>query len=58
MPKQHFVKKLLINKSFRRLVEQAPIFLSFSFIFFSLLISQTPYEDDFLEDEWLKPLLP
>ena len=36
MPKQHFVKTILVlKKSFGKLVEQAPIFFSFSF-FFSL----------------------
>ena len=66
MPKEHFVtSKFLVfsflvlkKKSFGRLVEQALVFLSFSLIFFSFLTSQTPSEDDFSEDEWLKPLPP
>ena len=37
------------------LVEQAPVFFSFSLIFFSFLTSQTPSEDDNSEDEWLNP---
>ena len=44
----------IIEVVFGKLVQEAP-FLSFSF---SFLTSQTSFEDDFSEDEWLKPLLP
>ena len=58
MPKQHFVKTVLVlKKSFGKFVEQAPIFFSFSLILFYFLTSQTHYEDAFSEDEQLKPLL-
>ena len=41
MPKQHFVKTVLVlKKSFGKLVEQAPVFFSFSLIFFSFLTIQ------------------
>ena len=60
MPKQHFIQTVLVLllKFLGKLVEQAPVCFSFSFIFFSFLTSQTPFEDDFSEDEWLKPLPP
>ena len=54
-PKQDFVDSYcIIEVIFGKLVREAP-FISFSF---SFLICQIASEDDFLEDEWLKPLPP
>ena len=40
-------------------LEKPFVFLSrFSFIFLHFLTSQTPSEDDNIEDEWLNSLLP
>ena len=60
MPKQHFVEIVLVLllKFLGKLVEQAPVCISFSFVFFSYLTSQTPSKDDLSYDEWLKPLPP
>ena len=56
MSKQHFVTiELFIIELGGKLVEQAPIFFPF---FSHFLTSQTPFEDDNSEDEWLNPLLP
>ena len=56
LPKQHFVRiELFIIEVGGKLVEQAPVFLSF---FSHFLTSQTPFEDDNLEDKWLNPLIP
>ena len=41
-----------------KLVQEAPVSLIFSHFPFSFLTRQTASEDDFSEDEWLKPLLP
>ena len=64
MPKQHFVKGLfqflvfILLKFWGRPIEQAPVFSPFLSFPFFFLTGQTPYEDDFSEDEWLKPLPP
>ena len=57
MPKQHFVNGVFsfIIEIFGKACRTSSRFL---FIFFSFLTSQTPSEDDFSEDEWLKPLPP
>ena len=44
--------------SLGKLVQEAPVYFIFSHFPFSFLTSQTTSEDDFSEDEWLKPLLP
>ena len=53
MPKQHFVKTVFsfIIEVLGGLSNKLP-FLSFSFVFFSFLTSQTPFEDDFTEDDF------
>ena len=59
MPKQHFVKNIFLDyRIFGRLVEQAPISFHLSLFLSLFLTVQTPSEDDFSEDEWLKPLPP
>ena len=61
MPKQHFVEIVLVLllKFLGKLIEQAPVCFSFSFVFFFFFLTrQTPSEDDFSEDECLKPLPP
>ena len=60
MPKQNFeeIVLALLLKFLGKLVEQAPVCVTFYFIFFSFLTSQTPSKDDFSDDEWLKPLPP
>ena len=43
----------------RKFIREAPVFLSFFSHFISLFLTgQTPFEDDFLEDKWLKLLPP
>ena len=59
MPKQHFIKisNFLLLK-FWKACRTSSLFLSFCLIFFSFLTGQTPSEDDFSEDDGLKPLIP
>ena len=55
MPQTRLCRQFyIIEVVFGKLIREA-LFLSFSF---SFLTSQTAFEDDFLEDEWLKPPLP
>ena len=57
----YMLEKRLCNYSFieieKKLCGKASFFfsLAFSIIFLHFLTDQTPFENDFSEDEWLKP---
>ena len=53
-----FFRLFFIIEVLGRLAEQAPVFSHFSHFLSHFLASQTPSEDDFSKDEWLKPFPP
>ena len=55
---EDFLKIYGLLNFWGKLAEEAPIFSHFSHFISLFLIGQTPSEDDFLEDEWLKLLSP